>query len=219
MNQVEILAHSKRRRTCIPSHATWNIGTKTTNSPVNTVKDISNGPTAVVSSGIRWSKKKKTNFLLLMWRIRWSRLSISWKDSLIQKNKKKNNKERFQRDALLSPLAEVESQSVAVALPNTDAPLDPLVTSVLTLKKKRNGYRSLLYNRYHISMISFYLSLSNFLTFRMHFRESTDGQTAAPSGPNLLQSQDLSIVFGLSYTQDSGSMEISQEQTKSTGFK
>ena len=69
-------------------------------------------------------------------------------------------------------------------------------------------------------MISIHLSLSNFRTFHMHFRESTDGQTAAPSGPNLLQSQGFfSIVFGLSYTQDSGSMEILQEQTKSTGFK
>lgn len=48
----------------------------------------------------------------------------------------KKKRKGFQRDAVLSPPAEVESQSVAVALPNTDAPLDPLVTSVLTLKKK-----------------------------------------------------------------------------------
>ena len=106
----------------------------------------------------------------------------------------KKKRKGFQRDAVLSPPAEVESQSVAVALPNTDAPLDPLVTSVLTLKKKY-GYRSLLYNRYQISMISIHLSLNSFLTFHIHFRESTDGQTAAQSGPNLLQSQGFFHLF------------------------
>ena len=56
-------------------------------------------------------------------------------------NPKKKEKQEELKDARYCihfdhSMAEDESRANTVAVPNTDAPLDPLVTSVLTLKKK-----------------------------------------------------------------------------------